>query len=172
MRTCNVPECGRKHKALGFCKKHYEAHQRGNNLGVEATYANRIKGTGSISTLGYKVHTVMGNVIYEHRMLAEKILGRPLKTKERVHHINKIRSDNRPENLVICPDDAYHKLLHLRQEAYDCCGNADWRRCKHCREYSALTKLLNVASSKYPQYAHSSCHAGYRKLARERKQHA
>lgn len=48
----------------------------------------------------------------EHRLVMESMLGRYLSPEERVHHINCIKSDNRPENLVLCKDDREHFLAH------------------------------------------------------------
>jgi len=68
-------------------------------------------------TTGYYVNNGYAEVYYNgerkrlHRMIAERVLGRPLKSNEMVHHINMNKMDNRNCNLVIC-DKAYHRTIH------------------------------------------------------------
>ena len=47
--------------------------------------------------------------VCEHRLVVEEQIGRYLKPKEESHHINKIRSDNHPKNLMAFINKSAHR---------------------------------------------------------------
>jgi hypothetical protein len=68
-------------------------------------------GRFKVST-GY-IHVHLGGTKHrlEHVVIAEKILGRRLHKGELLHHLNGDKTDNRPENLILC-NNSIHRQFH------------------------------------------------------------
>lgn len=54
--------------------------------------------------------------VAEHRLVIEEILGRYLKKGETPHHKNRIKNDNRPENLSLFSSHSQHLIFHKKNE--------------------------------------------------------
>lgn len=115
---------------------------------------------------GYRLVGKAGHDL-EHRLIAQRVIGKPLPKGSIVHHINGDSLDNRKENLVICPNQDYHKLIHYREEALKHSGNANYKKCFVCKQYDDPKNLSTLSTRRYTSY-HKACWA---KQAREKRQH-
>lgn len=136
-RICLVKGCDKPHKAKGLCNMHLLRLEQYGRLYV----GRRRKGTGSYVD-GYKAVTVGGKQIAEHVLIAEKALGKKLPKGAIVHHVDENPKNNSNENLVICPNTSYHKIIHRRMKALSECGDPNKRRCKRCKQYDDPKNLV------------------------------
>ena len=51
-----------------------------------------------------------------HRIVAEKKLGRKLRPKEVVHHIDGNKRNNSPRNLAVLKNQSEHAKIHFQNE--------------------------------------------------------
>jgi len=95
--TCTLPGCDRPYVTMGYCYRHYERmHKKGDPGPVGS-----LLGGGYLSQEGYRIISVDGVKIKEHRHVVEQELGRQLEPFENVHHKNGDKADNRLENLEL-----------------------------------------------------------------------
>lgn len=151
-QQCSAPGCGKplQHPVSRLCGAHYKRMQRNGTLEI----SRREKGSGTTTSNGYIAVGMQGRKKQQHVLIVERVLGKPLPPGAEVHHVNENRADNRHENLVICPDKAYHKLLHVRMAARDACGNPNYRKCPFCKEYDDPENMRNNKSSRYFYHQH------------------
>ena len=78
--------------------------------------------TGTTSSHGYRLIYVgkshhlsdISGYAYEHRIVAEGIIGRKLKPGEEVHHKDGNKLNNLPDNLEVVKDRHHHMVFHRK----------------------------------------------------------
>ena len=98
----------------------------------------------------------------EHTIIAERVLGRKLVGEEQVHHVDYDKRNNANDNLVLCSDMKYHKLLHARTDALDACGNPDYMKCAYCGKYDDPANMY-VRPVQYQAW-HRECRSAKRRV--------
>ena len=107
----------------------------------------------------------------EHILICEEVLGKKLPPRAKIHHVDGDGHNNKHDNLVICEDQAYHKLLHRRKEALEACGYATWLKCTYCKQYGPPESMLVYQNSdrEASRSHHRRCHNAYMKVWGKKK---
>lgn len=114
--TCSVPTCERAVKSRGFCGMHLQRFYKYGD--TERRMKNWHSGSCRHGQGYVRVHVGNNKYRMEHVVIAEKALGKPLPKGAVVHHVDGDPAANRkPWNLVVCPNQDYHLLLHRRAQA-------------------------------------------------------
>jgi len=162
-KTNLIQDDGHKRKSLiGTPRKYIFGHA---HIGEKAELNHNWKGGRSKDRKGYVIIYVKDHLgisingyMREHIVLCENVLGKSLPEKAVIHHANEIKDDNILSNLVICPDEAYHQLLHKRIRAFAACGDYDKRKCQYCKQYDNQSNLVMRGNS---STFHHSCYTSY-----------
>ncbi len=118
-RICKFPGCEQSTEkgGRGYCGMHAQRIRRYGNpdyvTPIEVWRKNnrdaQIRRVNSVKPTTYR--KFYGR--HEHRVVAEALLGRPLRSDEHVHHIDENKHNNTQENLVVLPAHA-HLALHAK----------------------------------------------------------
>jgi len=112
-----------------------------------------------------------GTTKREHTRVAERALGKPLPVGAVIHHVDGNGKNNKNNNLVICPSQKYHALLHTRTASLAATGITESRRCKFCKEWFDIRDTVLGGTSNPArgdkEFFHRACINTYNAARRE-----
>ena len=127
------------HNARGKCSGHW----RGGRIITNYGYVRVLRhGHPRADSKGY---------VFEHILVLEKALKRPILLHESTHHIDQDRANNATGNLMLFASKDMHEAYHSRLRAFEASGHYDWRQCPFCHGYSDPKTM--------EQYGKNYCHA-------------
>lgn len=78
-----------------------------------------------------------------HRLIVEQRTGIKLPAHAVVHHVDPTDKKTNTGPLVVCQDAEYHSIIERRTRAYYGCGNANWLRCKVCKQWDDPANIIS-----------------------------
>jgi HNH endonuclease len=150
MSQCAIDGCTGPSYRKGLCNKH---RQRLRKYGDPLILKQHEKGAGGLNGDGYWQFEINGRSVRRHVLIAEKALGRRLPVGVEVHHVDGVKDNDAPGNLVICEDHGYHMLLHKRARAFKACGDAMWMSCSICKVFCEPSSMKKWSV----RFVHAEC---------------
>ncbi len=151
---CSIKECNRPLRCKELCSLHYQRKIKYGSPIPNLKLRRRFRPGERFIRNGYVI--VAGNksdeYVREHILIAEKALGKKLPENAVVHHADGNPLNNKNSNLVICPNNSYHRHLHRRLNAFNSCGNPDYIKCSYCGEYDDIKNLYISLGSRLGEY--------------------
>ena len=114
---------------------------------------------------GYWYIRDKGRNIRVCRLVACAILGRPLLRNEQAHHADGCRSNDSPENIIVCNSGSDHVQLHLLLRSKKESGHYSWRKCCYCKQYDDPKNMVKKITKSHHlgEYFHKLCKKQYMK---------
>lgn len=119
MRICKVNRCNNilKNSDGNICQTHRSRwHKYKDYEYISPKWTMFKKNQPCLMSNGYIRIRINGKRVLQHRYIMEKYLKRKLNKNEIVHHKNKIRHDNRIENLELIKNQSNHVHKHHRKK--------------------------------------------------------
>lgn len=147
-------------------------HYRRWRLYGDTGLAGSTYGEGSYTPFGYRLISINGKQRFEHRIVMERILGRPLRKDEEVHHKDGCPWNNDPDNLVVLSGPEHRHVHSARPYGTECAEHRDdiqrpkrpyyrqisgGKRCASCLKFLPLTSFYRTKH--LPTSYCQECHA-------------